>query len=309
MPSDSDSPVHPHAVGAGEPPAPTGEWVFQQRGQVFGPVGGGGIGALLSSGDVAPDTPVRREGEAWRPLSSVPELRPVFEAWQARERVERDVRVARARARRATGVRWTAVGVAVGCVVALVVAAAGYLALRRPWERRNALLEGFEVSVTVGTARVARGDRATASDEIAVPGEGAPREGQRLRAPDARPGPARAGVAPRREAHAEAPAGEGGIVATNYDPARIEAVVARSKDTLAPCVREEARRSPDLTGEIPIEFAIGNDGRVTSLWILDPRFRSGPLDECLLTALRRWSFEPFSGQRPIVALSFHLAPR
>jgi hypothetical protein len=313
MADDSDTPVRPGAVGAGDPPRqrpppPTGEWIFQDRGQVYGPVAAGDVGALLARGTLTPETPVRREGEGWRALRGVPELQPAVEQWQARVRVERELRSARARARRASGARWTVVGLAVSLVVVLVAAGAGYLALRRPWERRNALLDGFEVAVTVGAARIAPGPGVAAGREIAVPPESASAGRRRPHDAGAQQAP-RAGASARREGGAQARDGAGAIVAADYDPARIEAVVARSKETLAPCVREEARRSPDLAGEVPIEFAIGNDGRVVSLWIQDPRFRSGALQECLLTALRRWSFEPFAGQRPVVALSFHLSPR
>jgi len=75
---------------------------------------------------------------------------------------------------------------------------------------------------------------------------------------------------------------------------------------LAPCLRHEAARSADFRGEIPIEFAIGNEGRVESLWIDEPRFKAGPLHDCLLQALRAWRFKPFPGQRPVVSLAFRV---
>ncbi len=282
-------------------PSLTGEWLFQRDGQVFGPVRGAGIVALLASGAVTSTTRVRREAEPWRPLAEVAELRPWLEEWQARARMEAEARSMRARERTRSAGRWAVALLAIGGVVAIVVTAVGALALKRPWERRSALLEGFELSVTIGSARVAGGT--SRGGEIAVPevahagrdgrprGRGEPREG----------GPA-----------ARAPATPGGapaLVATGYDPALVEQTVARSKESLAPCLREEAERSGDFTGEIPIEFAVGNDGKVAALWIDDPRFRSGALRECLLAALRRWSFTPFEGQRPVVSLSFHVGRR
>ena len=55
---------------------------------------------------------------------------------------------------------------------------------------------------------------------------------------------------------------------------------------------------------MPIEFAIGNDGRVAQIWIDEPRFREGPLRDCLLRTLAAWRFDPFPGQRPTVSLAF-----
>jgi hypothetical protein len=96
----------------------------------------------------------------------------------------------------------------------------------------------------------------------------------------------------------------GELVAASFDPRKIQGVVGREQRTLAPCFREEARRSPDFRGAVPIEFAIGNDGRISQLWIDEPRFKEGPLRECLLGALAAWRFDPFPGQRPTVTLAF-----
>jgi outer membrane biosynthesis protein TonB len=96
----------------------------------------------------------------------------------------------------------------------------------------------------------------------------------------------------------------GAIVAASFDPRRIQAVVGREQRTLAPCFRAEAERSPGFRGEVPIEFAIGNDGRVARLWIDEPSLKEGPLRDCLLAALAGWRFDPFPGQRPTVSLAF-----
>ena len=82
--------------------------------------------------------------------------------------------------------------------------------------------------------------------------------------------------------------------------------MAREQRTLAPCFKAEAQRSPDFFGDVPIEFAIANDGRVVQLWIDEPRFRAGELKDCLAKALAGWRFEPFPGQRPTVSLAFRI---
>ena len=55
---------------------------------------------------------------------------------------------------------------------------------------------------------------------------------------------------------------------------------------------------------MPLEFTIGNDGRIAALWIDEPRFRTGPLRDCVQKALAGWKFDPFPGQRPTVQLAF-----
>jgi len=118
--------------------------------------------------------------------------------------------------------------------------------------------------------------------------------------------PARERAAPALPAARGPRPGEEATVEAQWDPADIQAVVGRQQRTLAPCLRQEATRSPDFSGPIPIEFAIGNDGRVEALWIDEPRFKRGPLHDCLLQALRGWRFRPFPGQRPVISLGFRI---
>jgi hypothetical protein len=98
----------------------------------------------------------------------------------------------------------------------------------------------------------------------------------------------------------------GDLVLAQFDERKIQAVVGREQRTLAPCFRAEAARSPDFAGDVPIEFAIGNDGKVAQLWIDEPRFRQGALRDCLQGALAGWRFDPFPGQRPTVSLAFRI---
>ncbi|HET9552123.1 MAG TPA: AgmX/PglI C-terminal domain-containing protein, partial [Anaeromyxobacteraceae bacterium] len=96
------------------------------------------------------------------------------------------------------------------------------------------------------------------------------------------------------------------LVATQFDPARIQAVVSAQQKTLARCLREHAARDPDFAGEVPLEFTVGNEGRVVRVAIMDPRLRQGPLRDCFEQELSRWSFPRFPGQRPNVALVFRV---
>jgi hypothetical protein len=89
-----------------------------------------------------------------------------------------------------------------------------------------------------------------------------------------------------------------------FDAAAIQAGVARQQRSLVPCFRDQAARDPEYRGQVPLEFTIGNDGRVAALYVDDPRFREGPLRACLERALAGWRFEPFPGQRPTVQLAF-----
>jgi len=123
-------------------------------------------------------------------------------------------------------------------------------------------------------------------------------------APVTRPGAsARQALAPAGKTPA-APLDAGELVATQFDAGRIQEVVSRQQRTLAPCLRAEAARAPDFAGEVPLEFTIGNEGKVVRVVITDPRLRQGALRDCFERVLETWTFDRFPGQRPSVALVF-----
>ena len=277
-----------------ETTAPPREWLFKDDGQVFGPITQEQLVELVLQGRVGSATLVAGEDGRWRQLGSVAGFLVHLKKAEARARVEAEVTGSRKLARRRTALHGAAAALALVVLVGGAGAGAWLLATKRPWEHRSKLLDDFGDGIAIGAVRVGSGPRAAAEadDEIALPDlsqpprDGAARPARRAQAQHARP--------------ASAPAGD--LVLAQYDPGRIQGVVARRQGSLAPCLREEAQRTPDFAGEIPLEFAVGNDGKVVALWIDEPRFKSGPLRECLLARLREWSFDPFPGQRPVVSL-------
>ncbi len=272
------------------------EWLFKSKGHVFGPVPEERLAALLEAGEIGPTTEIAGHDGAWRSLAEVPAFLVHLRRAEARARVETEVTAARRLARRRGALRGAALGAAAVLIAAAAAGGAFWLAARRA--QTSALLEDFGGGITIGEVTIGAGARGGADDEIAVPD--VPAAGEAASA--ARP---RRIAAAARQAAAQGSAA-GGLVLAQYDPKRIQEVVARRKGSLAQCLREESQRSPDFTGEIPIEFAVGNDGHVAQLWVVEPRFKSGELRECLLRRLAEWSFEPFPGQRPIVSLAFKI---
>jgi hypothetical protein len=278
-----------------DPALESGEWLFKQAGKVFGPVPSRRLAQMLYRGEIDGETPISTGDGTWQTVADVPLFVVHARKAQAALRVEREVtgaRLLRQRRRRR--------GALVAAVVILgAMGAGGYAAwvFAAKGPARNPLLEDFGSGIRISVAATVGTGRRAADDEIAVDVE---------RVEKGTPPARRAGGAtPSGSASAGRATAEGGdLVAAQYDPARIQAVVGREQRTLADCFREEARRSPDFSGNIPIEFAVGNDGRVAQVWIDEPRFKSGPLKDCLVRKLGAWRFDPFPGQRPTVALTF-----
>jgi hypothetical protein len=281
-----------------------GEWLFRKGGQVFGPVDSRGLAAMLYRGELDASTSVSPGDGAWRAVGEVPVFLLHAKRAEAAQRIEREVTGARliaARRGRRRAILWAL------AVVLLVVGAAviGLLLARRPSET-SALLEDFGAGISIASAaRVGVDNRAAEGDDMVEVPMDAPSPAP-AGAGRGKPAPERRGLAASSR---RAPGGAidgGDLVAAQFDERKIQGVVSREQRTLVPCFRDEATRSPDFHGDVPIEFAIGNDGRVAALWIDEPRFRAGALKDCLVNALAGWRFEAFPGQRPTVSLAFRI---
>jgi hypothetical protein len=280
-----------------DPALEGGDWVFRKDGQVFGPLSSREIAKLLYRGQLDARTPVSSGDGRWTPVGDVPLFLVHARKAEAALRVEREVTGARELARRRS--RRAAVAITVSAVLLVGGAVGGAYWVAKQKSEIPPELQGFPPGITVASAaRVGVGRRAAEEDEVEVAIEPeAGRPGRRA--------PGAAG-APRARPGSAADVGEGDLVVAQFDSRKIQSVVGREQRTLAPCFKAESDRSPDFQGDIPIEFAIGNDGRVASLWIDEPRFKNGALRECLERALGAWRFDAFPGQRPTVSLAFHI---
>jgi hypothetical protein len=286
-----------------DPALDGGEWLFRRAGEVFGPIDSRAIAAMLYRGDLDPATPVSSGDGTWHPVGEVPIFLLHARKAEAALRVEREVTGARLlRARRG---RRKALLAAAGALVLVAGAVGGAFVLARGGGETSPLLEDFGAGIRIASAaKVGVSQRAVDEDEIEVAIDDAPAPAGNDRAAPRRERAARPAATAGAAGRASGEVAGGDLVAAEFDPRKIQAVVGREQRTLVPCFREEAVRSPEFRGDVPIEFAIGNDGRVAALWIDDPRFRNGALKDCLTRALTAWRFDPFPGQRPTVSLAF-----
>jgi hypothetical protein len=280
-----------------DPKLEGGEWLFRRAGQVFGPVDSRGIAAMLYRGEIDGTTPLSPGDATWRKLSEIPIFLVHAKKAEAQLRVEREV--TGARLLRARKHRRKVAAAVVGVVLLVAGSVGGVLWFTREQGKTSALLEDFGAGIRIASAARVGVSRREAGDDLVEVTLAGPSEAER--------------AAPRRSAKRAAPGGassgavEGGdIVLAQFDEKKIQAVVGREQRTLAPCFRAEAARSPEFEGDVPIEFAIGNDGRIAALWIDEPRFKQGALRDCLQAALAGWRFDPFPGQRPTVSLAFRI---
>lgn len=278
-----------------DPALDGGDWLFQRDGQVYGPVVGRRLAQLLYGGELSGSSLISNGDGSWHPVAQVSTFLLHVRRAEAALRVEREVTGSRAlRTRRA---RTRTAGLVFGAL-ALVAGAAGLAVWLGRGGDHSPLLDDFGAGISISVpARIGVAGQGEAGGlEVAVTPDAAyPRPAGAAR--PARPTPASTPGGP-------ASADDGELVATQFDAARIQEVVNRQQRTLAPCLRAEADRAPDFAGEVPLEFTIGNEGKVVRVVIQDPRLRQGALRDCFDRVLSGWVFEKFPGQRPSVALVF-----
>lgn len=294
-----------------------GHWLFRQGDLVLGPVSGGQIVEKLASGELTPDTPVAPAGERdFHRMADVDAFRVHVARAEARARVDAAVQVEREKSRK----RLTYLGS--GAAVMVVLLGIGGL-----WVARNAAVYGWlggeeefdGIEMEAPTIRLAQA-RADDEELFEYPTNGTRSPagtGTGTKPATGTPGTGKVAVASttRTEPKRPRPAGsvstdpDGLEMTQQFDQSVINKVVAGNKATLFKCLKDEAERTPGLYAKIPLEFVIGNDGRVSKLWVDNPQFKTGPLYQCLFTELQKWPFRAYEGERATVGLSFTIGKR
>jgi hypothetical protein len=291
-------------------------WLFRQGDLVLGPIAGHQLVEKLYTGEMTADTLIAPPGvRDFVRMGDVEAFKVHVARAAAKARVDADQRVERERTLRKRMI--------IGGMVALVTLllgigawqAARWFAVHGPGSEED---EFAGISVELPTITMAQ---AGAADEEliaypttpgrtpdkpateprpkpATPGTTTPTQpasAVAARTPDKKPAAARPGVSTEPD---------GLQMGVEFDQGAINKVVATSQRTLFRCFKEEAERRPDFAAKVPIEFVIGNDGRVTKLWVDHPQLKQGPLYQCLLTELQKWPFKPYKGSLASVGLAF-----
>nr|WP_241759290.1 AgmX/PglI C-terminal domain-containing protein [Pyxidicoccus parkwaysis] len=300
-----------------------GHWLFRQGDLVLGPVSGGQIVAKLDAGELTPDTPVAPAGERnFLRMADVDAFRVHVARAEARARVDAAVAVEREKSRK----RLTYLGAGAGVMVVL-------LGVGGLWVARNAAVHGwlgggeeeFEgIEMDPPTIRLAQA-RADDEELFEYPTNGTHRPaGTESGTKPANgstgangTGTGKTAVASTTRVDPKRPRPTGNVstdpdgleMTQQFDQTVINKVVAGNKSTLFKCLKEEAERTPGLYAKIPLEFVIGNDGKVSKLWVDNPQFKKGPLYDCLFAELQKWPFRAYEGERATVGLSFTIGKR
>jgi hypothetical protein len=307
------------------------QWLFRQGDLVLGPLSGQLLVEKLYTGELTADTQVvPAGGNGFRRLGDLADFRVHAARAAVKVRVEG---LARAEQERRKQQRRVIGGVSAVVLGALALGAwqgGRYLAIHLPGSADT--VEDIRVEPpTITPARFSRSGEEELFEYRVEPKQPDGAMAARVEPPEAvKPPPTPAtpeeGTKPTAVASAKQPERrtpppgsrkppnrsnepDGLEVATSYDQSAINRVVKKNQPTLFRCFREEAERRPNFAAKVPIEFSVGNDGRVAQLWVDHPQLKRGPLFECLFGELKKWSFPTYEGERATVGLSFTIGKK
>lgn len=307
------------------------QWLYRQGDLVLGPLTGHQLVEKLYAGAITGKTEVSATGPSgFRKLEELDAFRLHVSKAAVKQRVEAEARALRARRMRQRLLAAAVAALVLGGLGAGAWQIARYSSVYLPGVKRD------ELSIEVSAPVITVAKRSGTEELFEYPGEpkqamqamvektpGKPGETVLMPVPEkpGKPDPkldrfASAAVSkPDRRPTGSRPSGkvitdsDGLATEVNYDQAAINRVVKQSQSTLHRCFKEEAERRPGFAAKVPLEFTIGNDGRVAQLWVDHPQLKKGPLFDCLLGEMKKWPFKPYTGERATVNLAFTIGKK
>lgn len=293
-------------------------WLYKQNDMLYGPVPSQVIADMINKGILNANSDVSIEDGEWKKIKDVKEFYQFvvqYEARKRREAIEREER----RAKR-IGILVLVIKILSGMLILAIVGMAGFYGYKKFVSSRvsskapadddmveisgatmDEWLEKHPPLVALGTKKIETKPEEPKVEEKAQ--KEATRKGKGAKdkkgAKEAEKG--------TKVAKADVPqTPKGEDMPEQLTDAEIYEMIQKNISKLFICIKEEIQRTPDLRGELLIEFVIKNDGRVADLKIEDPRFQSGPMYDCFLKKLMMWKFRSFYGERKIVKYPFYI---
>lgn len=274
-------------------------WLFRQSDLILGPVPAKQIIDKLYSGELTPATEVQLMGAGqFTRLADVPEFKVHVAKAQAKMRVD-SAAAEHSKAQRTKLVRIVSVAGGILLVIGVAVAVLGNYIAVHGGKSAEELAWG---DITIDAPTVSKARRAASDDFVDYTGST-----HKQPTGTAPKNPVATGQNPVPNKPKPGTEDAEGLQMGEVDEAGINAVVARNKPTLIPCIKSVAK--PDMPAtKIPIEFAISEAGKVTKVWVDNPDFKDTGLQECLLKELQKWPFKA-GPSGASVNLSFNIGKR
>lgn len=293
-----------------EDDATRGDWLFKQDDLVLGPVTAIVLVDKIKKGELSGDTPIARDGAAFRPMKLVRLFREAWQAIEEEKRLAAEERAFQGAVTRARLGRVVVVLLMIAVPAAAAAVAARQLMVLRPWDDTPVWVakvpplvdlpqKPIEVKKVDPAAVVASATPAGDEDEPDDPS--APRDPSRPRKPKVKSGDPKN---PTTTAATPEPA----------TPAAVESLtnaqaVAPLKDIqgdLKTCFKAEIDSNPDMPAQVVLSYTITEEGKAINVNLDARELRGRPVVGCVQKAVGGVRWPRFTGERKNVSVPFKL---
>ncbi len=283
-------------------------WLFRQGELILGPVPTAKIVEKIYSHDLDGKSEVQVLGSGrFVRLSDVESFKIHLAKADAKKRVDQVAKTTEASASKRRNLK---IGVTAGILLAVgvgVVVVGSYIAVHTPGKSSEEMAFGDLISVEAPT--ISRAKRSGNDEEFVdyqgLGGTKKPVAAVAVKDKGGAPSkPDRLGAKAKSNTETD---DSDGLQMAKFDQSTINTVVKSHQRSLFPCLAQINK--PGVMQKIPIEFVIGNNGRVAKVWVDHPDYKAGMLPECLLKELQKWPFKNYDGEQATVSLSFNIGKK
>jgi len=280
-------------------------WLFREGDLILGPVPSQQIIDKLYAGELLPQSEVQQLGTGrFQKVSEIADFKVHVAKAEAKKRVDAHAHEHHSEQKKKL-TRALAIGAGVLVTLGIIVAVLGsYLAVHTPTGKTAEELAWGDITIDAPTISKAK---RRVDDEL-VDYQGTVKKPPTGTSPTAiaNKNPTGTTKPPTGTKPPQGSADPDGMSMGDVDEAGINAVVARNKSSLIPCIKTVAK--PGVYLKIPIEFSIAEAGKVSKVWVDNPELKDSGLQECLLKELQKWPFKSaHSGNS--VNLSFNVGKK
>jgi hypothetical protein len=278
-------------------------WLFREGDLILGPVPSQQIIDKLYAGELLPQSEVQLMGSGrFQKVSEIPDFKVHVAKSEAKKRVDAHAQEHHSEQKKKL-TKGLAIGAGVLVTLGIVVAVLGsYLAVHTPNGKTAEELAWGDITIDAPTISKAK---RRVDDEL-VDYQGTSGNVKRPPTIATRTNPPTGTRPPTGTKPPMGSSDPDGMSMGEVDEAGINAVVARNKASLIPCIKTVAK--PGVYLKIPIEFSIAEAGKVSKVWVDNPDLKDSGLQECLLKELQKWPFKStHSGNS--VNLSFNVGKK
>lgn len=282
-------------------------WLYRQGELILGPVPQAKIIEMLYAGELTGKSEIQEMGSgggSFRPLQDVSSFKVHLAKAEAKHRVDAVAKKSedenKARLRR--GLLLTALFASI--IGAVVVFAGKYLAVHTPIGKTAEEVAYAEIEIDPVDIKISK--RSGPVEELVdYPGAGGT-------------GTKRPSGGGTRTASAASTQGGGnkvnkesedpdGMQTATFDRSAINDVIKRNQPKLISCFKSVLKEGASL--EVPLNAVIGNNGRISKLWVDHSEYKNGPVKDCIEREVMTWAFKPFEGESPDVQWALRLVSR